>query len=73
MSNPKEIEFDKPFILHVKIAVKDGLQSKLLTDWLDVEGFKYDDERHDMFYHTYILCDCLTDGAKIETFIQSPK
>lgn len=74
MSDPKEIDYGQPFILHVKIEVKNGLQSKLLTDFLNENDFKYDDERHmDMYYHTYILCDSLTDAARIETFIQSPK
>lgn len=71
MSNPKEIDYDKPFILHVKL--KDGLDSYNLTEWLKTNEFKFDDEKHEWFYHTYILCECLTDAAKIETFIQSPK
>lgn len=70
MSNPKEIDFDKPFILHVRF--KNGLESYKLTEWLTENGFKYDDEKHDWFYDTYIKCDNLTDAAKIETFIQSP-
>ena len=70
MNNFKEIDFDKPFVLHVED--KDGVQAYNLERWLCLEGFKFDSEKHGI-YHTYILCESLTDAAKIETFIQSPK
>ena len=72
MNDPQELQFGMPFILHIKTDIKKGTDVYELEKWLDKNGFKHDDEKHNWFYHTYVLCDNLTDAAKIETYIQTP-
>lgn len=74
MSDPQELLYDKPFILHIKFPLSDGNKMFLIEEWLLENDFQYDSERQlNNFYHTYVLCANLIDGAKIETFIQTLK
>ncbi|UOE48002.1 hypothetical protein MTO98_26685 [Mucilaginibacter sp. SMC90] len=66
------IKFDKPFVLYIKIEKHKGEEAKKLDGFLDENSFKYDCDGYNWFYHYHILCESLTDAAKIETFLQSP-